>query len=167
MNDPSKPNSSKYPRPHEGITGTDRPGDPLLSSAEMSHLIGVLGYHLSSVLLLGQQAPFSETIHKRMEAPQPGDAVVVTDPVLRGTSETRHQGVGYLLEVRKEWWDTDEEWERQKAEDDTLAEADRMIEPAAWYIQYGENAGAVCRWVNCRVVAIPTDVVRNGTWELP
>jgi hypothetical protein len=27
----------------------------------------------------------------------------------------------------------------------------------AWYVQYGNDPGDVCRWVNCDFLAIPTD----------
>lgn len=146
-----------YPEPHEGIAGIQRPGDPLLTSEDAASLVAGLTRHLYSATLLGF-APKLRAIYERMTAPQPGDQVVVLDSIRARDPDTRWRGTGYLVTHRAEWWTTEEEWERDKAEDGSLTDGDRLVEHDAWYVQYGPNAEDVCRWVNCTVLAVPPAV---------
>jgi hypothetical protein len=75
---------------------------------------------------------------------------------VRGDLDTRLKAFGILIEHRNEWWETDEEWEALKVEDGGLEDDDRRVDHA-WYVQYGNDPGDVCRWVNCDFLAIPTD----------
>lgn len=147
--------TATYLEPHEGVTGTDRPGDPLLTSDEAAALVARLTRKLYSTALAAHAAPRGRELFERMATPEVGDQVVVSDSVGSHSPETRQRGVGYLVAHRAEWWSTREEWERDKAEDGTLTEVDRLVEHDAWYVQYGPNSVDICRWVNCTVLAIP------------
>jgi hypothetical protein len=146
-----------YAQPHEGITGTERAGDPLLTedgSMVATELMGML----YSAVLVGNPAPKVQEMYDRINKPSPGDAVVVFDAIYSRNADNKHKGTGYLIGVRAEWGNTDAEWERDRAEDDSLTGADRWVEREAWYVQYGPEPADVCRWSNCRVLAIPRDL---------
>lgn len=149
-------------QPHEDVLGTPRE-DYLLSLDEQAvphrEALIAMARHLKTACLVGNQAPVVRSIYERIFNPQPGDLVVEMS-VMSGRKKdatTRMQGLGVLLEHRKEWWETDEEWERYKAEHDEPDDLERMVEHA-WYIQYGSDPTAVCRWVNCSFIVLPIDV---------
>jgi hypothetical protein len=150
-----------YKQPHEDIAGTDRGGDDLLSLdmravAHRDALIAV-ARHLRSACMVGSPAPIVREMSDRMRNPRIGD--LVFEPTMatsrRGDLETRIKALGYLIEKRVEWWQTDEEWAADKAADH-LADDDRSTD-TAWYVQYGPDPADICRWVNCTFEMVPID----------
>lgn len=150
---------SNLKQPREGVIGVQR-DDFLLSLDEraIAHRDALIAMarHLQTASLVGNPAPVVRRIYERIKNPQPGDLVVEWSMGVRGDTETRFKAFGILIEHRNEWWETDAEWEALKAEDGGLTEDDRMVD-RAWYIQYGNDPEAICRWVNCDFLAIPTD----------
>lgn len=145
-----------YPQPHEGVTGTQR-ADDLLSLEESAipvrEMLRGMAFHLQAATLVGSPAPVVSRIYQRITHPQPGDVVVVQDSRYMG-EDSRIKGFGILLTERREWWTTDEEWEREKAEDYGATDGERMTDHA-WYVQYGPSPKDVCRWTNCTLLAVP------------
>jgi hypothetical protein len=145
-----------YRRPHEGIVGTERTDDLLSledSAIPVRDLLRGLTFHLRTATLVGDAAPVVKRIYHRLTHPQVGDVVVVQDSQYMG-QDSRIKGFGVLVAERREWWTTDEEWEREKAEDCDATDADRMTDHG-WYVQYGPGAKDVCRWTNCTLLAVP------------
>jgi hypothetical protein len=145
-------------QPREGITGIDRSGDDLLSLdmravAHRNALIA-MARHLHTAVSVGNPAPVVERMGARMRSPQPGDFVVEPTMARRGDLDTRIKALGYLIEKREEWWETDAEWQATKVDDDSLNDDGRPTDEA-WYIQYGPAQEDVCRWVNCAFVVVP------------
>lgn len=148
------------PEPREGVTGIDRTGDPLVTSDAAKPLIARLTRQLwSACLSHGPRDSVYYDQYQRMVNPVRGDQVVVYDAVIGPDPDRIRWGVGYLVLSRREWWDTHEDWEQMKVEDPDLTEEDRRIEREVWYVQYGPSPGQVCRWVNCKVIAIPPNEV--------
>jgi hypothetical protein len=156
-----------FPQSREGITGTLRDQDDLLSLEESALAVrrliaGVAGV-LMKTTLVGQPAPIVARIYERMRGPQPGDLVLETSTMYR-QSEDWYKGCGILLEHRIEWWETDDQFRQYCLEnDENPATAERLTDHA-WYIQYGPQPDDVCRWVNCDFVTIPTD---PRGWDVP
>lgn len=174
------PNTARnYPQPREGITGTDRTGDDLLSLADEAiprrlMMVGLLA-NLRKATQVGNPAPIVERMRERMRNPQPGDLVVEDSGIYLRGQDKQVEAFGILLTHRDEWWQTDEEWaavvagERTAHEEflrgpyahpgdaDEPRELPARITDHAWYIQYGPKAIDVARWVNCSFIAIPTD----------
>jgi hypothetical protein len=147
-----------YLQPHQDMIGEDRPDDPVLTMTEGGRkVLATTAYVLYAGLLFSnQRTPRSEAMFQKVTHPRPGDYVVVRDIVGRWRPDDLRHGVGIFLGDRTEWWTTDEQWEADKAEDEYLTEADRMVDHA-WYVQYGPDARSVCRWVNCELFALPED----------
>jgi hypothetical protein len=141
-------------QPHEDIIGTDRGDDDLLSLdmravAHRDALIAVV-QHLWTATMVGNPAPVVERMSARMRSPQPGDLVI--EPAMsrpRRDLDTRIKALGYLIEKRTEWWNTDEEWEVEEGY------GDERPTDEAWYVQYGPDPADVCRWVNCKFITVP------------
>lgn len=163
--------SDSYKQPREGITGTLREGDDLLSLEESAIAVRKTMTGLAGVLLrttmVGQPAPVVTRISERMRSPQPGDLVMETSTMYRRADDW-YRGFGVLIEHREEWWTTDAEWEQELAEERAAWEKftrpgegpftpDPRTTDHAWYIQYGPQPGDICRWVNCEFIAIPVD----------
>jgi hypothetical protein len=148
-------------QPHEDIAGTDRTGNDLLSlepsaQAHRDALIA-LTRHLHTATLVGNPAPVVQRMCERIYSPQPGDLVVESSAGMHSADPKRRAtALGYLVEKRREWWHTDEEWEQYKTEDGFVTDDDRMVD-TAWYIQYGPNPGDIFRWVNCSFLVVPVD----------
>lgn len=145
-----------YPQPHEDIVGIDRSETDLLSLADEAftrrQMMMGQALLLHSACLVGHRAPIVERMWQRITHPEIGDLVMATDHRTRD-----YKAFGYLVEARKEWWTTDEEWEKSVAEDpDYYDEGDRPID-YAYYIQYGSAPVDVCRWTNCTIFMVPTD----------
>lgn len=146
-------------QPREDITGIDRSADDLLSLnmravAHRDALVAV-AHHLRTATMVGNPAPVVERMATRMRSPQPGDLVV--EPTMarsRRDLDTRIKALGYLIERRTEWWETDEEWEQIKAEEGYEDDEERRTD-VAWYVQYGPSPEDVCRWVNCEFMTVP------------
>jgi hypothetical protein len=151
---------SNLKQPREGITGVQR-DDFLLSLDEkaVAHRDALIAMarHLQTASLVGNPAPVVQRIYERIKNPQPGDLVVESSTGVRTRDlDTRTKAFGILIEHRNEWWETDAEWEAQKRAEGWDDDEDRRVDHA-WYIQYGNDPGDVCRWVNCDFLAIPID----------
>jgi hypothetical protein len=145
-----------YPQPREGVVGIERTDDLLSledSAIPVREMLRGLAFHLHTATLVGDPAPVVQRMYQRITHPQPGDVVVVQDSRYMG-EDSCIKGFGILLAERREWWTTDEEWEREKSEDYGATDGERMTD-YAWYVQYGPNAQDVCRWVNCSLLAVP------------
>lgn len=168
-----------FPEPREGITGTARTVDDLLSLEDAAlprrRMMIAIARHLREATMVGQPAPVVQRMSERMRSPQPGDLVVETSRTLWGGRGLEIEGFGILLAHREEWWETDADWgaavERERAGHEEFlrgpysipGDADEPWEPGerstdhAWYVQYGPGEKDVCRWVNCEFMAIPVD----------
>lgn len=158
-----------YKQPHEGITGVDRRDSHLLSThkravAHRDALIAITS-HLHRATLVGHPAPVTAEVHDRIVKPEIGDLVVEMSALYGRDAAYRLKALGYFVEKRKEWAETDTEWAahearlRKDAEDigvDWEPDGERSTD-TAWYIQYGANPGAICRWTNCAFVVVPID----------
>jgi len=92
----------------------------------------------------------------RIRNPQIGDLVVEDGARYprRDPADTRLKGLGYLLGSRVEWSQTDEDHAAWLAEDPDAAGYPRST-VGAWYVQYGSQPDAICRWTNCSFVVVP------------
>jgi len=161
-------------QPHEDVSGIDRSGDDLLSldMRAVAHrtALAAMATHLHSAVSVGNPAPAVARMSERLRHPQIGDFVLewMVGLTPRRDLDSRIKAMGYLIEKRREWWTTDEEWQRHLAEElacrreyDPDAELDeddleRSTEEA-WYIQYGPDPGDICRWTNCSFIVVPID----------
>lgn len=157
-----------YLQPHEGVIGTDRTDDWLLSLDDQAvahrEVIRALVGHLRTATLVGNPAPVVQRMYERISHPQPGDLVIEESTFYRPDPDVRLRSFGVLLLHRDEWWQTDDEWQaaveeerRWYEEHDALGEYDPSSRPRdhAWYVQYGPHPGDVCRWTNCSFVVVP------------
>lgn len=155
-------------QPHEGVTGADRGGDPLVS-LEDDHLpvreaLAVMTRHLMTATTVGNPAPVVARMWERLRNPQPGDLVIEIGLTMARRRDW-YRGFGYLIESRREWWTTDEEYARQLADDELYPEPkDSRPVDTAWYVQYGPNPKDICRWTNCEFLVVPIGV---GSFSVP
>ena len=153
-------------QPHEDVAGVQRDDDLLsLEESALAHRDALIAMakHLKSTTLVGNPAPIVEEVHHRITHPRIGDLVMEVSAPYRKEVDTRVKSLGILVERRYEWWETDEEFERLKAEDPpSYTEADRMTDEA-WYVQYGPDPKDICRWTNCEFVALPGLAERFGS----
>lgn len=151
-----------YPLPHEGVVGTLRDQDDLLSlddkAAPRREMMIGLARCLCSAVLVGNPCPAIAEMWKRMDNPQIGDLVLETG------RHHDYQGFGILIACRYEWAHTEEEWRQHQTEVIAEAEACGLTgwdEPRrkddAWYVQYGPSPADICRWTNCTFITVPTD----------
>lgn len=146
---------TEWKQPHQDVTGVDR-DDALLSlddsaTAHREALIG-LGRNFYRACLVGNPAPIVTEMYDRMKNPQPGDLVMETGAPY---SQVKTRALGILLEHRREWWHTDEEW--AEVQTNYSDPDDERPTDAAWYIQYGPKAADVCRWTDAEFIALPID----------
>jgi hypothetical protein len=151
--------TTRYAQPREGVAGTERTEDDLLSLDDRAVARRLLmidtARALHSAALVGNPAPKVAEMYARMSDPRPGDLVMEVTSLFRLRDvDTRIKGFGILVEHRKEWAETDAEWEAM-VEAGEVGEDDRFVDDA-WYVQYGPAAEDVCRWTNCQFVAVPT-----------
>lgn len=154
-------------QPREDVQGALRTDDDLLSLDERAmpvrKAIVVLARHLSTACMVGNPAPVVERMGARLRSPQVGDLVVESTTAMRQRNDDWYRGFGYLVEHRREWWHTDEDWAHATAEDPG-AWGDERPTDEAWYVQYGPQPEDVCRWTNADFLVIPIDV---GTFNQP
>lgn len=124
-----------WPMPWEGIKGTARDSDDLLSlePAAMPRRRLMTGMALAAYRSASGQAA------RRMQNPQPGDLVVETATARKPGGERK--GFGVLLARRRE----------PAGDGESRASAD------AWYVQYGPDEQDVERWEGGAFVAVLTD----------
>ena len=158
--------SDMFPQPHEGVTGVDR-DDFLLSLDEpaQTHRDLIVGLTLNMYAAIQSsgrsRSQYAQEILDRMNTPVAGDLVVEESVRSRAPWERRRRSFGVLLLHRKEWAHSDEEWEAAVADGEFGPDDDRWTH-TAWYVQYGPNAGDVCRWTDCRFVAVLHDQAQYG-----
>lgn len=149
-----------WPQPHEGINELlVHDQDELLSMNDaVRQALMAVGKHLHSATLVGNPAPTVKAARSRITTPQVGDLVFEESNIyFYQKDQARHRtAIGILIAERREWWDTDEEWESLLAEGAYDQRDERPVDHA-WYIQYEPNA--YCRWVNCSIVTIPRELV--------
>ncbi len=155
-----------FKQPHEDIVGIDR--DDWLLSLDLRAVahrdaLRAMAHHLHVACLVGNPAPNVQRMYERISRPQIDDLVVESSSFYRRRSlddaawlDHRTKAFGILLEHRREWWQIDEDWQREITEDPDLAGDGRMTDHA-WYIQYGQAAVDVCRWTNCDFIMVPMD----------
>ena len=150
-----------YPQPREGITGTERTEDDLLSLDDKAiarrHLMAGTAMALYSAVLVGDPAPVVAKMWARMKDPRPGDLVLEPASTYRRDTDSIIKGFGILIEHRKEWMSTDKEWAAETAAEPGIDPVRDRYADDAWYIQYGPHAEDVCRWTNAEFIAVPTD----------
>ena len=141
-----------WPQPWEGVEGADRDADDLLSlrKTAMPRRRIMTGMALTAyrATLAGNPGPVASQIGKRIRNPQPGDLVAE----ISGAREpgSARKGLGVLIECRREWLCTDEEWGR--AGNDGRPSGD------TWYVQFGPKAGDVERFTGtAQIIACPAD----------
>lgn len=154
-------------QPHEGITGVARLGNPLLSLDDtdlpIQAALITMARHLSTATLVGNPAPVVQRMSARLRNPRPGDLVIETSNAQAMRFPGWRRGFGYLVDKRREWWDTDDEYARLLSEGDYDANDPRPVD-TAWYVQYGPAPVDVCRWTNCSFMVIPID---EDTFSVP
>lgn len=144
------------PQPWEGVNGTARTGDDLLSLEDEAmprrRRMVMMALLIRKATLVGNPAPIVRKLYERTSSPQPGDLVIETTSARRPDSEYR--GFGILLAHRREWCSADAEWAAYLAgpEPDPERTADDY-----WYVQYGPGERDIVRWANCDFMAIPDD----------
>lgn len=147
-------------QPHQGIVGTDRAGDPLVSLAgallpARDAIFGV-GWNLYRVTIVGSPAPLVAKMRDRIHQPEPGDYVGILDTAYRRnmTDAERLHRCGYLVACRRELMHTDDEW-RAALEAGEWREDDKRPSDDAIYVQYGPAPGDLARWTNATAFGIP------------
>lgn len=144
-----------YPEHHDlsGLEVPDRSGDVLLvGDLALVGMVARVAYN--AWRLMGSThsaAPVARALSHRVLRPQPGDPVYVPDSFRRDEGAQR-KGIGYLVVSRTEWSHTEQEWAEHGAR--TWAGAPRPREDV-FYLQYGPQPDAVCRWQNAHCNAIP------------
>jgi hypothetical protein len=161
-------------QPHEGVRGRDLGEGHLLALDDdsVTHRLEVLARTWRRWDdILHARISDRDALFERMYNPRVGDLVVEQTTSFRRDPASQVQASGLLLvHERKEWASTDEEWARTVAEEKANHEAsglpfdaeqfarERFADTAS-YIQYGASAVDICRWSNCKFIAIPADLV--------
>lgn len=165
----------KWPQPHEGVAGVDRTEDDLLSLSgpAMNRRVVILSIarELWVSALNGAHLEHGRALYDRMQYPKTGDLVVetvgLTHPAkLDADGEARAVTCfGILLGQRTEWACSDERWQQYREDGETegypVPDESRVTTQAS-YIQYGPSADDVCRWVNCSIIALPTELLHHA-----
>lgn len=141
-----------YAQPYEGVAGTLRDQDDLLSLEDKAMprraMIMAMAWNLNIATL-----QYGNKWNERIRNPQVGDLVVETS---RGITTLRrnleYKAFGYLLAHREEWSETDEQYAKAVADGD-YGEGDKRWHDDTWYVQYGPQPEDVCRWSNCSFIA--------------
>jgi len=149
-----------WPQPYEGITGTARAEDDLLSLDDIAiprrMLMIRMAECLSRATLVGSPAPVVARMRARMDNPKPGDLVVAR--FISRDEDSLIKGFGILLAHRREWWSSDEDWAAEMAaEPEALRGDGNRCTDDIWYVQYGPQERDICRWSNASFLAIPAD----------
>lgn len=163
----------RYPQPHEGVTATDLgPGHLLaLDEASVDRRLKVLDLAQQRWDdILHGRIPDRDAAFDRMYNPRVGDLVTELTTSFRADRDSRIQASGILLvHERREWASTDEQWAQTVAEEKANHEEEGLVfdveqfardrfADTASYIQYGSAAADICRWSNCKFIAVPADL---------
>lgn len=145
-------------QPHEDVRGVDRTGNDFLSLDDSAiyhrQVLMALARHLYAAIRVGDPAPVVQRMYVDVVNPKVGDLVVENAKGLYAKDlDTQLKALGFLVERRREWANTDEE-HQALVDDGALDPEDRMTDEA-WYVQYGPHPGDICRWANCNFIAIP------------
>jgi len=167
-----------WPQPFEGVHGIDMSNHWLVSleTEAIPHREALISMAraLNTATLVGSPAPVVRRIADRIRHPEPGD-LVVTMEVLHGRRDPddREKGLGIYLDGRREWAETDADWqafcERERSEilanheddgdtDDlieTITGEDNRCTDDVFYIQYGPDPRDICRWHNSEAIVLP------------
>ncbi len=156
-----------YPQPREGIVGTLRDQDDLLSLDEKAiprrAMMAATAMCVQDAVLVGNPVPSVKRIRERMSNPQVGDLVLETSRFYR--SYLQVESFGILLARRAEWAQTDDDWNQEITREIEAAKEwgytyqpeARPIDRDTWYVQYGPQPDDICRWHNCSFITIPTE----------
>lgn len=143
-----------YAQPYDGVIGTLRDCDDLLSLDDPAlarrRIITTIGYHLWSSNLHTMSK-----LYPRMSDPRVGDLVMEVTSL--GRQDSTGRGFGILLAHREEWAQTDEQYVEYLVENPEMRGEPRW-HGDAWYVQYGPQPDDICRWENCRFIALPTEI---------
>lgn len=169
--------SMQHLQPHSGIQGKSLGEGHLLSLDDESVARRMEVLHRTWQRwrdILHGRLPDRDALFNCMYDPQIGDLVVEITTGSRRSGEDLVQASGILLvSGRKEWASSDEQWAQAVAEEKAAHEkagipfdADRFagerFTDTAHYIQYGPDPQDVCRWVNCKFIAIPEDLLADA-----
>ncbi len=146
-------------QPHEGVRGVDRTGNDFLSldPSAVYHrdVLMALARHFYTAIRVGEPAPVVQRMYADVVNPKVGDLVVENARGFYAKDlDTRLKAMGFLVERRREWWQTDEEYQKALDEGEQDPDDERPTDEA-WYVQYGPDPGDICRWTNCDFIAIP------------
>lgn len=152
-----------YPDHREGIAGRQLDPNGLLSLDEHARgareALTTVWRHLYSACLVGNPAPIVAEMYAWMKRVKPGDLVIEwamgTSP--RVDPNLRLMALGYLIEHRDEWAESEADWKAFAVEDPASATEDNRATDHAWYIQYGPDPADVCRWTNCNFMRVPVE----------
>ena len=168
----------RHPQPHEGIQGSGLPEGHLLALTEESiarrlEMLTCMWQRWDDILH-GRIAD-RDALFERMYNPQVGDLVVEQTSSFRRNRDSQIQASGILLvHERKEWASSDEDWaltvSREEASHrssglpfDVEEFARERFADKFTYIQYGADPGNICRWSNCKFIAVPQDIAERFT----
>jgi hypothetical protein len=171
---------TKWPQPHEQISGIQRTRDDLLSidEAAMQRRVVILtiARELWVSALNGAHLERGRALYERMQYPKVGDLVAETVGMSHPTRPDADGDAraltcfGILLGRRTEWACSDEEWQRYREEGEAdgypMPDESRVTTEAA-YVQYGPSPDDICRWVNCSIIALPTGLLHHTADQQP
>lgn len=166
------PDGAQHLQPHEDVEGKDLGEGHLLARDDTSiaRRLDLLKRARERLDGLAYWRAADRLALDRMRNPQAGDLVVELTTRFQGDPDTYVLASGLLLvHEREEWACTDADWARTVAEEranheeagltfDAAEFARGRFTDRATYIQYGVSATDICRWSNCRFVAVPEDL---------
>lgn len=169
---------SQYPQPHEGVQGTELGEGHLLAldDASIERRLKVVARAMERYDdVLHARISNRNDVFDRMYNPRVGDTVMELTTSFRLDPKAQTQAFGILLvHERREWACTDEDWARNVAKEKANHEEDGLefdaeqfakdrFADTASYIQYGSGAQDICRWSNCKFLAVPADLVLESS----
>lgn len=112
-------------------------------------------WNLRGAVLVGNQAPDTKALYKRMSHPRVGDLVVEVTTWRNRDDESTMIRAGQLVRMGREPMFTKEVWEAEHAPEPAPPIPDEMV----YYIRVGD--GRECRWVNASFYAAPTKMISS------
>lgn len=167
---------TRYPQPHEGVQGSALGEEHLLALTEESIArrleMTARMWQRWDDILHGRIAD-RDALFERMYNPQVGDLVVEQTSSFRRNRDSQIQASGILLvHERREWASSDEDWALTVSREeeshrgsglsfDVEQFASERFTDKFTYIQYGADPGDICRWSNCKFIAVPEDIAER------